>query len=64
MNGEIMKDVFFYFETNEISFEHVKGESICVGETSGTLEDFIAHLKDGLEKRNVVDYKLPTIKQR
>lgn len=59
-----MKAVFLNLNTNQLSFTYIQNENVCVGETDGSLEDFIEFLKQDLIKRNFDLKTLPTIYQQ
>lgn len=55
-----MKDVFLQRERNEISFEHVPG-SVCIGETEGTLQEFLQFMRDDFGARGISPKELPLV---
>ena len=58
-----MRDVFFNKDSNEISFIWERNKNVAVGQTDGTLEDFLKFMKDDWEQRGLDISKLPTCKR-
>lgn len=56
-----MKDVFLKRETNEISFNYEKDKSVCIGETDGTLTEFLAWMKEDWISKGIDTNNLPKI---
>lgn len=49
------RDVYFNDQKNELSFTFRKGENVCIGETDGTLQDFLNFMREDWKARNIPD---------
>ncbi len=59
----MLRNVYLYNKTNEISFEYIKGSSICIGETDESLESFLDWTKRDWIERGCDLSRLPKIKE-
>jgi hypothetical protein len=55
-----LRDVFLHMETNKVSFTQETG-SIIIGETNGTLKDFIEWMRQDWKERGISLDGMPSI---
>ncbi len=63
MNDVFLFPVYLFFETNSVSFVGGPG-SVCIGETVGSLEEFLNWMKGDWVERGIDVSNFPTIKER
>lgn len=58
-----MREVFLNHTENTITFTHRKNMNVCVGETDGSLEDFLQFVREDWISRNYSLEDLPRIEE-
>lgn len=58
-----LKEVYYSPALNELSFTYKPGENVCIGETDGTLQDFLMFMREDFKKRGVDLSELPKISE-